>query len=51
MGKKRLNIIMDEELHTRLKVATAERGITMSQYIVELIKKELDEHQEQKRGA
>ena len=38
---KRLNVVLDEELHTRLKMTAFEKGITMSQYVTEILKKEL----------
>lgn len=40
---KRLNVVLDEELHTRLKMTAFEKGITMSQYVTEILKRELDQ--------
>ena len=40
---KRLNVVLYEELHTRLKMTAFEKGITMSQYVTEILKRELDQ--------
>ena len=40
---KRLNVVLDEELHTRLKMTAFEKGITMSQYVTEILKRELNQ--------
>ncbi len=40
---KRLNVVLDEELHTKLKITAFEKGVTMSQYIKELLERELNQ--------
>lgn len=47
---KRLNVILDEELHTQLKITAFEKGITMSQYVTDLLKKELNKEEIKKRS-
>ncbi len=45
---KRLNVVLDEELHTKLKMTAFEKGITMSQYVIDLLKKELNKQEAEK---
>ena len=47
---KRLNVILDEELHTQLKVTAFEKGITMSQYVTDLLKRELNKKDPKKKS-
>lgn len=47
---KRLNVILDEELHTQLKITAFEKGITMSQYVTDLLKKELNKEEIKKKS-
>lgn len=49
---KRLNVVLNEELHTKLKLTAFEQGITMSQYVTDLLEKELlgmQQNEEQKQ--
>ncbi|MFA9423390.1 MAG: plasmid partition protein ParG [Sedimentibacter sp.] len=40
--QKRLNIAIDADLHTELKVAVAKKGITIVQFVVEAIREKID---------
>lgn len=47
---KRLNVMLDEELHTQLKMTAFEKGITMSQYVTDLLKKELNKEDRKEKS-
>lgn len=38
---KRLNVILEEDLHRALKMTAIEQGITMSQYVTDLLQEKL----------
>ncbi len=38
---KRLNVVIEDDLHTKLKMTAFEKGITMSQYVISILEKEL----------
>ena len=40
-GSKRLNVIIDNELHRKLKVEAAKREITIAQFVSEAIKEKI----------
>lgn len=42
---KRLNVSVDEELHTQLKVAVAEQKTTIGQFVIEAIKEKIKRDQ------
>jgi predicted HicB family RNase H-like nuclease len=41
-NKKRLNIAIEEELHRQLKVAAAQEGVTLVQFVSESIKEKIE---------
>ena len=45
MGTKRLNVTVDEELHRKIKAYVAMTGRTISEYIIELVKKDLSKQE------
>lgn len=42
---KRLNVSVDEELHTQLKMTVAEQRTTIAQFVVEAIKEKIEKSQ------
>lgn len=44
---KRLNVSVDEELHTLLKVAVAKQQTTICQFVVEAIKEKIERDSKQ----
>ena len=42
---KRLNVSIDEELHTQLKMTVAEQRTTIAQFVVEAIKEKIEKSQ------
>ena len=46
---KRVGIIMDDELHKRLKHLAVNEGKTVTDIIVELVRKEIETKKEQSR--
>lgn len=45
---KRLNVVLDEELHTKLKLTAFAQGITMSDYVKKLLEDSLLTEEEKK---
>jgi predicted HicB family RNase H-like nuclease len=43
MGRKQLNIRIDEETHTKAKVIAVLKGITLNDYIEQAIQKTLEQ--------
>ena len=41
MTEKSITIRVKEELHTRIRIAVAEKGITMKDYIINLVDEDL----------
>ncbi len=46
--KKRLNIAVDSELHRQLKIAVAESGKTIVQYVNEAIQEKIERERKDK---
>lgn len=44
---KRLNVVIEDDLHTKLKLTAFEQGVTMSQYVTDLLKKEFEKKEKQ----
>ena len=44
---KRLNVVLEEDLHTKLKITAFEQGKTMSQYVTDLLKREFEKKEKQ----
>lgn len=44
--EKSITIRVEEELHTRIKVAIAKKGVTLKDYIISLVEKDLDQPRE-----
>lgn len=41
-GKKYINVAIEPELHTQLKIASVRKSVTLSAYVVEAIKEKLE---------
>ena len=41
--EKTINFKVDEELYRRIKVYIAQEGLTLKEYVIELMKKDLEE--------
>ena len=46
MPDRNIGIRVDEELYRQIKIRIAEEGLTLKDYILELIKKDLEEKSE-----
>ena len=46
---KRLNVSVDDELHKQLKMAVAEQGSTIGQFVIEAITEKLENDKKQKQ--
>lgn len=44
--KKRLNVQVSDELHTELKIASARKGKTITDYVTDAIKEKIDKDNE-----
>lgn len=44
---KRLNVVLTEEMHRALKMTAIEQGITMSQYVTDLLVEKLNVDKEE----
>jgi predicted HicB family RNase H-like nuclease len=40
--KKHINVAVDPELHTHLKIACAQQSVTIASYVIEAIKEKLE---------
>lgn len=47
---KRLNVVLDEELHKKLKLTAFDQGITMSEYVKRLLEESLLSPDEKQSG-
>lgn len=48
MAEKTITIRIDDELHKKIKVAIAQKGITLKDYIVQLVENDLNSDGEKK---
>lgn len=46
---KRLNVVIDEELHTKLKLTAFNQGVTMSEYVKKLLEESLQKEEEKEK--
>lgn len=46
---KRLNVSIDDDLHKQLKMAVAEDGTTIGQFVIEAITEKLENDKQQKQ--
>lgn len=46
---KRLNVSVDDDLHRQLKMAVAENGTTINQFVIEAITEKLENDKKQKQ--
>ena len=46
---KRLNVSVDDELHKQLKMAVAEQGSTIGQFVIEAITEKLENDKNKKQ--
>lgn len=46
---KRLNVSIDDDLHKQLKMAVAEKGSTIGQFVIEAITEKLENDKNQKQ--
>lgn len=44
--EKSITIRVEEELHTRIKIAVAKKGVTLKDYIISLVEADLDQPKE-----
>ncbi len=43
---KRLNVVLEDDMHTKLKMTAFEQGITISQYVKNVLEKNLNGQQD-----
>lgn len=42
--RKLIGVRVDEETHRQMKLYTVEKGVTIQDYLMELIKKDMEQH-------
>lgn len=47
--KKLVGVRMDEKIHKKMKHYTVEKGITIQDYLMELITKDMEQHEQKGR--
>lgn len=48
--KKLLGVRVDEEMHKKIKVYTTRNGMTIQEYIMQLIQNDMKTHAKEERG-
>ena len=44
--RKLIGVRVDEETHRQMKLYTVEKGVTIQAYLMELIKKDMEQHKQ-----
>ena len=46
---RRLNVVLEDELHTEIKILVAKKNITISQFVIEAVKEKLKKELERQK--
>jgi len=49
--RKLIGVRVDEKTHKQMKLYTVEKGITLQDYLMELIKKDMEQHKQKQKGS